>query len=146
MLYTNEALNHFAKDPAVVFFGGQYLMYYSVKHDDGRFGVGIAKSSDLENWTPCGEVALTQDCERNGIAAPGAIVLDGRVHLFYQTYGNWEKDALCHAFSDDGPSPRTPRTPSTPPRPPGAAAVPSTRTCASLTAVCTCTSPPATIR
>ena len=101
MLYTNEALNNFAKDPAVVFFGGKYLMYYSVKHDDGRIGVGIAQSADMENWSPCGEVALTQDCERNGIAAPGAIVLENRVHLFYQTYGNWEKDALCHAYSDD---------------------------------------------
>ena len=102
MLYTNEVLNHFAKDPAVVYFGGRYLMYYSVKHDDGRFGVGIASSADLDTWQPCGEVPLTQDCEKNGIAAPGAIVLEGKVHLFYQTYGNWEKDALCHACSDDG--------------------------------------------
>ena len=102
MLYTNEALGHFAKDPAVVYLANRYLMYYSVKHDDGRFGVGIATSADMENWQPCGEVPLTQDCERNGIAAPGAIVLNGRVHLFYQTYGNWEHDALCHAVSEDG--------------------------------------------
>lgn len=102
MLYTNEALNHFAKDPAVVRFGGRYLLYYSVKHNDGRFGVGIAASDDLEDWQPVGEVPLTQDCERNGIAAPGAIVLENKVHLFYQTYGNWEKDALCHACSEDG--------------------------------------------
>jgi len=102
MLYTNEGLNRFAKDPAVVYFGGRYLMYYSVKHDDGRFGVGIASSADLDNWQPCGEVPLTQECERNGIAAPGAVVLEGKIHLFYQTYGNWEKDALCHAFSTDG--------------------------------------------
>ena len=26
----------------------------------------------------------------------------GKIHLFYQTYGNWEKDAICHAWSQDG--------------------------------------------
>jgi hypothetical protein len=40
--------------------------------------------------------------EQNGFCAPGAIVLDGKVHLFYQTYGNREKDAVCHAWSTDG--------------------------------------------
>jgi hypothetical protein len=29
-------------------------------------------------------------------------VLDGKVHLFYQTYGNGKNDAICHAWSDDG--------------------------------------------
>lgn len=102
MLFTNESRNHFAKDPAVVHFQDRYLMYYSLRYDDGRFGVGIAASTDLETWQPCGEVPLDAPCETNGIAAPGAVVLDGRVHLFYQTYGNWEKDAICHAFSEDG--------------------------------------------
>ena len=27
---------------------------------------------------------------------------DDTVHLFYQTYGNNEKDAICHAWSTDG--------------------------------------------
>lgn len=49
-----------------------------------------------------GEVLPAQDCERNGLCAPGAVVLDGRVHLFYQTYGNGARDAICHAVSDDG--------------------------------------------
>ena len=31
-----------------------------------------------------------------------AIVLDGKVHLFYQTYGNGTKDTICHTTSDDG--------------------------------------------
>jgi predicted GH43/DUF377 family glycosyl hydrolase len=30
------------------------------------------------------------------------LVLDGKVHLFYQTYGNRENDAICHAVSTDG--------------------------------------------
>ena len=37
-----------------------------------------------------------------GLCAPGALVKDGKVHLFYQTYGNGKKDAICHAISDDG--------------------------------------------
>lgn len=102
MLYTNEALNHFAKDPAVVYFQGRYLLYYSIRYDDGRIGIGIAASTDMEDWQPLGEIPQDTPCERNGIAAPGAIVLDGQVHLFYQTYGNWEKDAICHAVSEDG--------------------------------------------
>ena len=102
MLFTNEALGSFAKDPAVVRFQDRYFLYYSQHYEDGRFGVGIAVSEDLERWSCCGEVPLEQPCELNGIAAPGAIVLDGRVHLFYQTYGNWRSDALCHAVSDDG--------------------------------------------
>ncbi len=37
-----------------------------------------------------------------GFTAPGAIVLGDRVHLFYQTYGNGPRDAICHAWSTDG--------------------------------------------
>ena len=29
-------------------------------------------------------------------------MLDGRVHLFYQTYGNGRQDAICHAWSENG--------------------------------------------
>ena len=29
-------------------------------------------------------------------------MLNDQIHLFYQTYGNWEKDAICHAWSQDG--------------------------------------------
>lgn len=102
MKFTNPQYNNFAKDPAVVRFQGKYLLYYSIKYPDGRFGIGIAHSHDLESWENCGEVPLQYHYERKGIAAPGAIVLGDEVHLFYQTYGNWEKDAICHAVSKDG--------------------------------------------
>jgi predicted GH43/DUF377 family glycosyl hydrolase len=69
---------------------------------DGRWGIGIAESTDLENWAKIGEVPIEQTCEEKGICAPGAIVLQDRVHLFYQTYGNFPKDAICHAVSEDG--------------------------------------------
>lgn len=102
MLFTNTALNSFAKDPAVVRFAGKYFLYYTIRYNDDSLGVGIATSTDLDTWESVGEVARTQECELTGIAAPAAIVLDGRLHLFYQTYGTWKNDAICHAVSDDG--------------------------------------------
>ena len=97
----------FAKDPAVVWFNGRYWLYYSLcPYRDDRlpngFSIGVAASENLQEWTRIGEILPTTAYERNGLAAPGAIVLEGRVHLFYQTYGNGPKDAICHAVSEDG--------------------------------------------
>ena len=102
MLFTNEEKGNFAKDPAVIRLGDTYFLYYSLCHEGGRFGVGIAVSRDMEEWDLAGEIPQDMPCEAQGIAAPGAIVLDGRVHVFYQTYGNGRKDAICHAVSEDG--------------------------------------------
>jgi beta-1,2-mannobiose phosphorylase / 1,2-beta-oligomannan phosphorylase len=97
----------FAKDPSVIKFGGRYLMYFSLppttnKNTPPGWAVGIAESRNLVEWRRVGELLPEQDCDKKGLAAPGAIVLDGKVHLFYQTYGNGPKDAICHAVSDDG--------------------------------------------
>ena len=97
----------FSKDPCVVKLGGRYLMYYSVGPalDPARpkgWAIGIAESRDLLTWRKVGEIVGEQECERNGIVNGRAIVLDGKVHLFYNSYGNGAKDALCHAVSDDG--------------------------------------------
>jgi predicted GH43/DUF377 family glycosyl hydrolase len=102
----------FAKDPSVIEFRGTYFMYYSVppgsgsgKGDHGEqtgWGIGIATSHDLLHWTKAGEVTPEQPVERNGIAAPGARVIRGQVHIFYQTYGGGARDAICHATSNDG--------------------------------------------
>ncbi len=98
----------FSKDPHVVNFGGRYLMYYSIPPAKGIEGsgwnIGIAESSDLISWTKVGEItpAPDADYERKGLCAPGALVRDGKVHLFYQTYGNHRDDAICHAVSHDG--------------------------------------------
>lgn len=100
-----------AKDPFVINFGGKYLMYYSVpgnpNHADPLkhgWGIGIAQSSDLISWTKIAELTPdpTSPPEAKGLCAPSAIVIDGKVHLFYQTYGNQRKDAICHAVSTDG--------------------------------------------
>lgn len=91
----------FAKDPSVVRFGGRYLLYYSLRKP-GSIGIGIAQSDDLTRWRKVGELDPAAEYERKGVAAPAALVHEGKVHLFYQTYGNGPKDALCHAVSEDG--------------------------------------------
>ena len=104
MLFTNTTRHNFAKDPAVVKFHGTYFLYYTILYarEPLHIGVGIATSPDMENWTDIGEVPQEFEYEKKGIGAPAAIVLDGKVHLFYQTYGGWRTDAICHAVSDDG--------------------------------------------
>lgn len=98
----------FSKDPSVVRFGGRYLLYCSLPGGaaDNNVGwaIGIAESRDLINWKKIGEVLPEKDHahEKNGICAPGAVVIGDRVHLFYQTYGNARLDAICHAESSDG--------------------------------------------
>ena len=98
----------FAKDPAVVKFKGRYFLYYSVPTGQAKQGtlqgwrVGIATSRDLVRWQKVTTMQPQHPSEKNGFCAPAAIVLDGKVHLFYQTYGNREKDAICHAWSSDG--------------------------------------------
>lgn len=98
----------YAKDPHVVKFKGRYLMYYSIPpthwNDMEGWNIGIAESKDLIHWTRVGEMTPQPglDYEAKGFCAPCAIVRKGRVHLFYQTYGNRERDAICHAVSKDG--------------------------------------------
>lgn len=85
-------------------YNGKYFLYYSVfeANEPNRLCLGIASSTDLENWEIVGEIFPETRVEAKGIGAAGAIVLNGKIHLFYQTYGNWEKDAICHAVSADG--------------------------------------------
>jgi len=105
---TSRTGSPFAKDPHVIRFGGRYLMYYSIppykdktKSVEG-WGIGIAESRDLTNWKKIGEVIPAAAYENKGVCAPCALVIDNKVHLFYQTYGNGKNDAICHAFSGDG--------------------------------------------
>jgi predicted GH43/DUF377 family glycosyl hydrolase len=91
----------FSKDPAVVRFNDHYYLYHSMRKNNS-WVIGIAESSDLINWKKTGAVLPAAKYEDKGICAPGAIVLDGKVHLFYQRYGYGAQDAICHAYSDDG--------------------------------------------
>lgn len=101
----------FAKDPSVIYFGGRFLMYYSIcgpstNGSPGSTGwsMGIAESQDLEKWTRVGEIVASSaySFESKGICAPCAKIFNGKVQLFYQTYGNGAGDAICHAWSTDG--------------------------------------------
>ncbi len=103
MLYTNSDFGSFAKDPAVIELNGCYYLYHSI-FDGPTLRIGISRSNDGESFERIAMLPLTQDCEKSGIGAPGVILLDGVVHLFYQTYGNGKLDALCHAVSTDGVS------------------------------------------
>jgi predicted GH43/DUF377 family glycosyl hydrolase len=108
----------FAKDPYVIKFEGKYLMYYSIPAYKDKsnpvqgWGLGIAESKDLFNWKRIGEITPAEDYEKKGLAAPCALVIDGKINLFYQTYGNGKNDAICHAVSSDGihfkPNPTNP--------------------------------------
>jgi beta-1,2-mannobiose phosphorylase / 1,2-beta-oligomannan phosphorylase len=99
-----------AKDPFVIHFKGKYLMYYSVpeyKDLNGvshGWGIGIAESHNLTSWKRIGDVNVDPLAvyESKGMCAPSALVINGTVHLFYQTYGTARKDAICHATSIDG--------------------------------------------
>ncbi|MEZ4904614.1 MAG: family 43 glycosylhydrolase [Spirosomataceae bacterium] len=106
---TSRVGRPYSKDPHVVKFKGKYLMYFSIppsqKLDGPRgWGIGIAQSNDLVHWYKIGEITpkAGEDYEKNGLCAPGAMVEDNKIHLFYQTYGNGRKDAICHAWSSDG--------------------------------------------
>lgn len=98
----------YSKDPHVVRFDGRYLMYYSIPPmkgvENSGWNIGVAESRDLVTWEKVGEILPDPEAEyeKNGLCAPGALVKDGKVHLFYQTYGNGPNDAICHAFSEDG--------------------------------------------
>ncbi|UYQ94180.1 family 43 glycosylhydrolase [Chitinophaga horti] len=98
----------YSKDPHVVSFKGRYLMYFSIppfaNNPASGWNIGIAESKDLVQWNKVGEIrpAAGAAYEQKGLCAPGAIVRNDTVHLFYQTYGNGKNDAICHAWSADG--------------------------------------------
>jgi len=105
-----------AEDPEVVEFRGRYHLYYVLAPGEGRFRlpwhIGIAVSDDLERFTKVGEVSPADLGEHNGVCVGSLVVHDGRLHLFYFTYGSGPHDAICHALSDDGvrfvPHPKNP--------------------------------------
>lgn len=93
----------FSKDPHVVYFKGKYLMYYSIGAGKGTvWSIGVAESSNLNEWEPIARIKPVESYEQKGFCAPCALVRNDTVHLFYQTYGNGANDAICHAWSVDG--------------------------------------------
>ncbi len=117
MYFSEESLGRpMAKDPSVVHFGDAYYLYFSEarrqepdapaamqeKGPSGLGSIGVARSTDRIHWKLVGEIRPTQPAEALGIYAPGARVIRGQVHLFYQTGALKPTDAICHAVSSDG--------------------------------------------
>lgn len=101
------ASGNFSKDPSVVRFQDRYLLYFSFppqKVGNREFGwtIGVAESSDLIHWKFLANILPMQECDEKGLCAPCAKVISDKVFLFYQTYGNGPKDAICCAWSKDG--------------------------------------------
>ncbi|MDO5570222.1 MAG: family 43 glycosylhydrolase [Bacteroidales bacterium] len=93
----------FSKDPYVINFKGCYFIYYSIPPiDETGWAIGIAKSNDLINWNKVGEILPEKEYEKKGLCAPGLLVENDTINIFYQTYGNGKTDAICHATSVDG--------------------------------------------
>lgn len=88
----------------MVRFRDRHWLYYTIWLAPAVTGIGIATSKDLDHWTPVDVLPLEGPNEAEGIAAPGAIVLGGRIHLFYQSYSvrDFHGAAILHAWSGDG--------------------------------------------
>jgi predicted GH43/DUF377 family glycosyl hydrolase len=106
MLYADSSRRGkpWSKNPHVIRFDGRYLMYTSVLPVEGSKAreIEITESQDLIHWKNVGMMRIEEAYEKNGISAPGVLVINGKVHVFYQTYGNGVNDALCHAVSENG--------------------------------------------
>ena len=77
----------FSKDPAVVKFNSKYWLYYSVPPYEGKpttgWNIGVATSNNLVDWVKAANCATLARLSRRRLdSAGGAIVLDGKVHLF----------------------------------------------------------------
>ena len=113
MMFTDNSEGTCAKDPAVAKIDGNYVLYYTIKSDRKPLRIGIAEGTDLDTWEKIGELPALDPGDEKGMAAPGAVVLNGHVHLFYQNYNNgFQKASICHATSSDGvnfvPNPSNP--------------------------------------
>lgn len=108
MMFTDNSRGRdYAKNPAVIKFNGRYFLYYSIgPYIDDRIPnpwcIDIAESTDLVNWNKIGEITPEWEIETKSICAPGVVVMNGKVHLFYQTYGNGLNDAICHDVLENG--------------------------------------------
>ena len=82
----------------------QYFLHYSVPLGERleEWRIAIATSDDLLTWEKVLTVEPEHPSEANGFCALGGILPGNWAHLFHPTYGNREKDAICHAWSDDG--------------------------------------------
>jgi sucrose-6-phosphate hydrolase SacC (GH32 family) len=108
----------FAKDPAVVRFGGRYLMYYSMSPSTDPavppgWGVGIAESRNGIAWTRWSHKPLLAngapgEWNSSESGHPGIFEDDdGRTYLFFQGNNDngktWYLSAVELGWNDKGP-------------------------------------------
>ena len=82
----------FSKDPALVIVSRPVpaLLFNAALQGPNSPGLGHRhrREPGLVDWQKAGELPSDRRRVAEGFCAPGAIVLGGKVHLFYQTYGN----------------------------------------------------------
>lgn len=101
-VYYGHPTGRHTKDPSVVEFKGRYIMYHSLQRADGTWSCAAAESSNLLNWKDRGTLDLKVPSGKVGAAAPDALVHNGEVHLFFQSYGGSGTDKILYAHSADG--------------------------------------------
>lgn len=104
-VYYGHPSGRHTKDPSVVRLGETYFMYHSIQQADGSWGMAVARSENLLDWEHAADLKMRLPDGKAGSAAPDAIVLDGKVRLFFQSYGgpaDANVDGICYAESDDG--------------------------------------------
>lgn len=109
MLYADETrkVNPYASDAHILEYKNHYFLYYTAPpiYDNMKlvkgWRIGIAKSSDMENWRKVGEVIPTEWYEQRGISAPCVFKVKDKIHMVYQTYGNEDYNVILHAVSEN---------------------------------------------
>lgn len=73
----------YVRDPFVHVEGNDYYLYQSTRLGDGRIGVGVRRSSDLENWTAASAAAeIPKDVPCTAVWAPEMHTYDGKYWIF----------------------------------------------------------------
>ena len=108
-------------NPTVIWFRGEWLMYYHVAHQEGLRGlvnhsIGLARSQDGVEWRnepgPLLSVdnmrdihpGLTRDSKSGGVIEPAILVEEDGLQMWFVGYGSsYRTDSkLYHAVSADG--------------------------------------------
>lgn len=90
------------ESPTVVYFNGNYHMYYTVMPQDviGSTSIGHATSEDGIDWVkdqnnpvlePTGETANWNGIKVSG---PGAVVYDGKIYLYFSAQGAFQDENI----------------------------------------------------
>jgi hypothetical protein len=102
MYYTDTGFGgHLPKDPDVVTNSKGSTICTIPTHRGDKALLSHRRQRRLTHWQKAADILLSSLRTKRS-RRPAAIVLENKVHLFYQTYGNGRHDAICHAVSEDG--------------------------------------------